>query len=93
MYKATELHFPLCLHRPERLSFFKYLLCVSFVALELKNSLSSFVEKETILDYDREAELALQRLTTGDVDVNKLTSAWTRSYVEVITHFIVFLSC
>lgn len=66
---------------------------MSFVALELKNSLSSFVEKETILDYDREAELALQRLTTGDVDVNKLTSAWTRSYVEVITHFIVFLSC
>uniref|UniRef100_A0A669CVL8 FERRY endosomal RAB5 effector complex subunit 3 n=1 Tax=Oreochromis niloticus TaxID=8128 RepID=A0A669CVL8_ORENI len=49
---------------------------------KLKNSLSSFVEKETILDYDREAELALQRLTTGDVDVNKLTSAWTRSYVE-----------
>lgn len=66
---------------------------MSFVALELKNSLSSFVEKETILDYDREAELALQRLTTGDVDVNKLTSAWTRSYVEVITHFIVLLSC
>lgn len=66
---------------------------MSFVALELKNSLSGFVEKETILDYDREAELALQRLTTGDVDVNKLTSAWTRSYVEVITHFIVFLSC
>lgn len=66
---------------------------MSFVALELKNSLSSFVEKETILDYDREAELALQRLTTGDVDVNKLTSAWTRSYVEVITHFIVFLWC
>uniref|UniRef100_A0A3Q4HR67 FERRY endosomal RAB5 effector complex subunit 3 n=1 Tax=Neolamprologus brichardi TaxID=32507 RepID=A0A3Q4HR67_NEOBR len=49
---------------------------------KLKNSLSGFVEKETILDYDREAELALQRLTTGDVDVNKLTSAWTRSYVE-----------
>lgn len=66
---------------------------MSFVALELKNSLSNFVEKETILDYDREAELALQRLTTGDVDVNKLTSAWTRSYVEVITHFIVLLSC
>lgn len=66
---------------------------MSFVALELKNSLSSFVENETILDYDREAELALQRLTTGDVDVNKLTSAWTRSYVEVITHFIVLLSC
>ncbi|KAM6937350.1 ferry endosomal RAB5 effector complex subunit 3 [Xenentodon cancila] len=49
---------------------------------ELKASLSNFIERETILDYDREAELALQRLTTGDVDVNQLTSAWARSYVE-----------
>lgn len=46
-------------------------------------SLSNFIEKETILDYDREAELALHRITTGDVDVNQLTSAWTRAYVEV----------
>lgn len=53
-----------------------------YLESELKNSLSSFVEEETILDYDREAELALQRLTTGDVDVNKLTNAWSRSYVE-----------
>lgn len=45
------------------------------------------------MDYDREAELALQRLTTGDVDVNQLTNAWTRSYVEVITHFSVQLLC
>ncbi|XP_061577295.1 protein C12orf4 homolog [Cololabis saira] len=49
---------------------------------ELKASLSYFIERETILDYDREAELALQRLTAGDVDVNQLTSAWARSYVE-----------
>lgn len=54
---------------------------------DLKVSLSSFVEHETILDYDREAELALQKLTTGDVDVNHLTNAWTRSYVEVRRHF------
>lgn len=53
--------------------------------IELKTSLSNFIENETILDFDREAELALQRLTTGDVDVNQLTNAWTRSYVEVIT--------
>ncbi|KAM8891334.1 ferry endosomal RAB5 effector complex subunit 3 isoform 1-T1 [Spinachia spinachia] len=49
---------------------------------ELKTSLSNFVESETILDYDREAELALRRLAEGDVDVNQLTNAWTRSYVE-----------
>uniref|UniRef100_A0A3Q1FR27 FERRY endosomal RAB5 effector complex subunit 3 n=1 Tax=Acanthochromis polyacanthus TaxID=80966 RepID=A0A3Q1FR27_9TELE len=53
-----------------------------YIEDELKASLSSFIEKETIQDYDREAELALQRLTAGDVDVNQLTNAWTRSYVE-----------
>ncbi|XP_077371709.1 ferry endosomal RAB5 effector complex subunit 3 isoform X2 [Festucalex cinctus] len=53
-----------------------------YVENELKVSLSDFIEKETILDYDREAELALQRLTMGHVDVNQLTNAWTRAYVE-----------
>ncbi|KAI3371604.1 hypothetical protein L3Q82_024173 [Scortum barcoo] len=53
-----------------------------YIENELKTSLSTFIERETILDYDREAELALQRLTTGDVDINQLTNAWTRSYVE-----------
>ncbi|XP_060932483.1 protein C12orf4 homolog isoform X2 [Limanda limanda] len=53
-----------------------------YIETELKTSLSSFIESETILDYDREAELALQRLTTGEVDVNQLTNAWTKSYME-----------
>ncbi|XP_038149899.1 protein C12orf4 homolog [Cyprinodon tularosa] len=53
-----------------------------YIEYELKASLSRFIEKETTLDYDREAELALQRLSTGDVDVNQLTSAWARSYTE-----------
>ncbi|XP_061630986.1 protein C12orf4 homolog isoform X2 [Phyllopteryx taeniolatus] len=53
-----------------------------YIENELKVSLSDFIEKETILDYDREAELALQRLTIGHVDVNQLASAWTRAYVE-----------
>ncbi|XP_077424146.1 ferry endosomal RAB5 effector complex subunit 3 isoform X2 [Vanacampus margaritifer] len=53
-----------------------------YVENELKVSLSDFIEKETILDYDREAELALQRLPMGHVDVNQLTNAWTRAYVE-----------
>lgn len=68
-----------------------FLLRVHLFPAELKTALSTFIEKETILDYDREAELALQRLTTGDVDVNQLTNAWTGSYVEVITHFSVLL--
>uniref|UniRef100_A0A3P9ISH8 Chromosome 12 open reading frame 4 n=1 Tax=Oryzias latipes TaxID=8090 RepID=A0A3P9ISH8_ORYLA len=53
-----------------------------FIENELKGSLFNFIEKETLLDYDREAELALQRLSTGEVDVNHLASAWSRSYVE-----------
>ncbi|KAL6107148.1 uncharacterized protein ACO6RY_10840 [Pungitius sinensis] len=53
-----------------------------YIENELKTSLCNFVETETILDYDREAEMALQKLTVGDVDVNQLTNAWTRSYVE-----------
>lgn len=52
---------------------------------ELKVSLFNFIEKETLLEYEREAELALQRLSTGEVDVNHLASAWSRSYVEVKT--------
>ncbi|XP_023260734.1 protein C12orf4-like [Seriola lalandi dorsalis] len=62
-----------------------------YIENELKTLLSNFIETETILDYDREAELALQRLTTGEVDVNQLTNAWTRSYVEVITLFSMLL--
>uniref|UniRef100_A0A667XFK2 FERRY endosomal RAB5 effector complex subunit 3 n=1 Tax=Myripristis murdjan TaxID=586833 RepID=A0A667XFK2_9TELE len=53
-----------------------------FVEIELKTSLSNFIEKETIQDFDREAELALQRLTTGEVDINQLTNAWAKSYAE-----------
>uniref|UniRef100_A0A8C5GDP5 CL004 protein n=1 Tax=Gouania willdenowi TaxID=441366 RepID=A0A8C5GDP5_GOUWI len=53
-----------------------------FIENELKTSLTNFVEKETTLDYDREAESALLRLTSGDVDVNQLTNAWSRSYEE-----------
>ncbi|KAM8860753.1 ferry endosomal RAB5 effector complex subunit 3 isoform 1-T3 [Synchiropus picturatus] len=53
-----------------------------YIENELKDSLSSFIEEETIKDFDREAELALQRLTAGDLDVNKLTNTWARCYTE-----------
>lgn len=65
-------------------------LCVHpLFGAELKSALSDFIERETTLDYDREAEQALQRLTMGDADVNQLTDAWARSYVEV-KHMSVF---
>ncbi|KAL0968529.1 hypothetical protein UPYG_G00268060 [Umbra pygmaea] len=53
-----------------------------FVENELKSTLSSFIERETIQDYDREAELALQRLTDGEVDINQLTNTWAKAYAE-----------
>ncbi|XP_049580349.1 ferry endosomal RAB5 effector complex subunit 3 isoform X1 [Syngnathus scovelli] len=53
-----------------------------YVENELKVALSDFIEEKTILEYDRVAELALQRLTMGHVDINQLTNAWTRAYAE-----------
>ncbi len=53
------------------------------IDLGLKNSLVSFIERETLVDYDREAEAALQRLTNGEVDINKLTNSWAKAYSEV----------
>uniref|UniRef100_A0A4W5Q0S7 FERRY endosomal RAB5 effector complex subunit 3 n=1 Tax=Hucho hucho TaxID=62062 RepID=A0A4W5Q0S7_9TELE len=53
-----------------------------FVEKELKSTLSTFIESETIQDYDREAELALRRLTTGEVDINQLTNTWAKAYSE-----------
>lgn len=54
-----------------------------YLGLELKSTLSTFIESETIQDYDREAELALQRLTTGEVDIDQLTNTWAKAYSEV----------
>lgn len=67
------------------------MLLVLLLVAELKASLSNFIEKETTMDYDREAELTLQRLATGDVDVNQLTSAWSKSYQEVKMQFSFFV--
>ncbi|KAM4734557.1 ferry endosomal RAB5 effector complex subunit 3 [Anableps anableps] len=53
-----------------------------YIEDELRASLSAFIEKQTTLDYDQEAELALQRLSTGEVDVNQLSSAWARCYAQ-----------
>ncbi|XP_028813640.1 ferry endosomal RAB5 effector complex subunit 3 [Denticeps clupeoides] len=53
-----------------------------FVETDLKSSLVNFIESKTIEDYDREAELALQRLTAGEVDLNTLTNAWAKAYSE-----------
>uniref|UniRef100_W5NIX9 FERRY endosomal RAB5 effector complex subunit 3 n=1 Tax=Lepisosteus oculatus TaxID=7918 RepID=W5NIX9_LEPOC len=53
-----------------------------FVEDDLKDALCKFIEEQTIKDYDREAELALERLRTGDLDIDLLTSAWEKAYTE-----------
>ncbi|XP_032402280.1 ferry endosomal RAB5 effector complex subunit 3 isoform X1 [Xiphophorus hellerii] len=53
-----------------------------YIEDELKAALSAFMEEQSGLDFDREAELGLQRLACGAVDVNQLTSAWAASYAQ-----------
>lgn len=67
------VHLNCCVHTPN----------IFALILDLKNRLVSFIERETLTDYDREAEAALQRLTTGEVDVNRLTNLWAKAYSEV----------
>ncbi|XP_035982950.1 protein C12orf4 homolog isoform X2 [Fundulus heteroclitus] len=79
----VPLHFPVQLNISDlhgRLMLLHKIPC--YIENELKASLSAFIEKETTWDHDREAELALQRLSTGEVDAEQLTSAWARSYAE-----------
>ncbi|RXN01400.1 hypothetical protein EOD39_6918 [Acipenser ruthenus] len=53
-----------------------------FVEKNLKDALSKFIEVGTNKDYDREAELALERLQTGEVDTDLLTNAWAKAYSD-----------
>ncbi|NXB04825.1 CL004 protein, partial [Cnemophilus loriae] len=53
-----------------------------FIENDLKQSLSKFVEEETIKDYDREAEVALEAVKSGKVDINQLADTWAKAYKE-----------
>nr|XP_005989335.1 PREDICTED: protein C12orf4 homolog isoform X2 [Latimeria chalumnae] len=53
-----------------------------FVENDLKKSLKQFIEEETITDYDREAEAALEQIKCGEVNVDQLTNAWAKAYTE-----------
>ncbi|XP_053798235.1 protein C12orf4 homolog isoform X2 [Vidua chalybeata] len=53
-----------------------------FIENDLKQSLSKFVEEETIKDYDREAEVALEAVKLGKVDINQLADTWAKAYKE-----------
>lgn len=53
------------------------------VTLDLKQSLDKFIEEETIKDYDTEAEMALEAVKSGKVDINQLADSWAKAYKEV----------
>lgn len=53
------------------------------VVIDLKQSLSKFVEEETIKDYDTEAEVALEAVKSGKLDINQLADTWAKAYKEV----------
>ncbi|XP_073170835.1 ferry endosomal RAB5 effector complex subunit 3 isoform X3 [Lepidochelys kempii] len=54
----------------------------SFIENDLKQSLSQFIEGESIKDYDKEAEAALEAVKSGEVDMHLLANAWAKAYSE-----------
>ena len=50
---------------------------------DLKEALSQFIEEESLRDYDREAEAALEDVKSGEVDLHQLASTWAKAYAEV----------
>ncbi|XP_053318604.1 protein C12orf4 homolog [Spea bombifrons] len=53
-----------------------------FIEQDLKTSLHRFADEETIKDYDRDAEEALEVVRSSEVDVNQLANTWMRAYTE-----------
>ncbi|XP_062449218.1 protein C12orf4 homolog isoform X3 [Rhea pennata] len=67
-------------HLHGRLMLLHNLPCV--IENDLKQSLNKFIEEETIKDYDREAEMALEAVKSGKVDINQLADTWAKAYKE-----------
>ncbi|XP_072857054.1 ferry endosomal RAB5 effector complex subunit 3 isoform X2 [Pogona vitticeps] len=55
-----------------------------FIENDLKESLNRFIEEESIKDYDREAEVALEAVKSDKVDLNHLANAWAKAYSEAV---------
>ncbi|KAH1186666.1 hypothetical protein KIL84_019415 [Mauremys mutica] len=53
-----------------------------FIENDLKQSLSQFIEGESIKDYDKEAEAALEAVKSGEGDMHQLANAWAKAYTE-----------
>ncbi|XP_078530091.1 ferry endosomal RAB5 effector complex subunit 3 [Lissotriton helveticus] len=80
---TVPIEFPLqenASHLHGRLMLLHNLPC--FIEDDLKKALLMFMEDETIKDYDREAELALKAVKTGEVDLEQLANTWTKAYTK-----------
>ncbi|XP_058599960.1 protein C12orf4 homolog isoform X2 [Neofelis nebulosa] len=53
-----------------------------FIEKDLKEALSQFIEKESLRDYDRDAEASLEAVKSGEVDLHQLASTWAKAYAE-----------
>ncbi|XP_021103730.1 protein C12orf4 homolog isoform X4 [Heterocephalus glaber] len=53
-----------------------------FIENDLKESLSQFIEEESLQDYDGDAEAALEGVKSGEVDLHQLASTWAKAYAE-----------
>ncbi|XP_010843293.1 PREDICTED: uncharacterized protein C12orf4 homolog isoform X1 [Bison bison bison] len=53
-----------------------------FIEKDLKEALSQYIEEESLRDYDREAEAALEAVKSGEVDLHQLASTWAKAYAE-----------
>ncbi|NXF48390.1 CL004 protein, partial [Oceanites oceanicus] len=58
-----------------------------FIENDLKQSLNKFIEEETVKDYDREAEMALEAVKSGKVDINQLADTWAKAYKETTLEY------
>ncbi|KAM3849101.1 ferry endosomal RAB5 effector complex subunit 3 [Vipera latastei] len=67
-------------HLPRRLMLLHNLPC--FVENGLRESLAKFIEEESVEDFDREAEAALEAVKSGKMDLHQLAKAWAQAYTE-----------
>ncbi|XP_077025870.1 ferry endosomal RAB5 effector complex subunit 3 isoform X2 [Tamandua tetradactyla] len=58
-----------------------------FIENDLKEALSQFIEEESLGDYDRDAEVSLAALKSGEVDLHQLANTWAKAYAETTLEY------
>ncbi|XP_072922439.1 ferry endosomal RAB5 effector complex subunit 3 isoform X1 [Hemitrygon akajei] len=58
-----------------------------FVENDLKNSLYQFINEETERNYDKEAEAALEKVKSSELNTEQLVNAWAKSYHETTLEY------